>query len=262
MGILKSASKEELIKANQRSLMDFFHMTSKKSDVIHFLKGEGIEGLYSSIPIRIVNRIILTDPNSKYLDSEVENISKFYEKKSSPLYWEVWPENSPDKLEETLLKQNFHYAGEYPAMGMKLDQLVEEDLKGLEIKRVENKKQAFILADLFKEIYQLPDTAREDFLNTVLLFDQDLINYLGYEDGEPVCMSSVYYYAGVAGIYNVGTKKDYCRKGYGRKVTAKPLMDASEKGYKYAILQSSEQGEKVYQRMGFEELCRVKSFKK
>lgn len=239
-------------------------MTSKNSSVIRYLKREGIEGLYSKIPIRILNRIIVTELSWKYVEDEIENIGDIYKKEGSPLYWEVWSTNSPSNFEEKLKEHDFHYAGDYPAMAICLDQIQEEKLKDLEIKRVEKKEQAVLLADLFKEVYQLPDTTREDFLNTVLYsgFDQDLISYLGYKNGEPVCMSSVYYRAGVAGIYNVGTKKEYCRKGYGRKITEKPLIDAKEKAYQYAILQSSEQAEKVYERMGFEELCRVKSFKK
>ncbi len=263
MDILKVATKEELIKANQRSLIDFFQMSSENSSVIHYFKRRGIEGLFSKIPLRIVNRVIVTNSSSEYLEDEIKNIGNLYEEVGSPLYWEVWT-NSPINLVKRLIEHDFQLAGDYAAMGIKLDEIQEEKYNDLEVKRVENKEQAVLLADLFKEIYQLSDTAREDYLKTVLTngFDQDLINYIGYANGNPVCISSVFYHAGVAGIYNVGTQKAHCRKGYGRKITTKPLIDAKKKGYQYAILQSSDQGEKVYKRMGFEELCRVKSYKR
>lgn len=177
--------------------------------------------------------------------------------------WEVWPTNKPKNIDELLKNNRFQFSRNYPAMTLELEQLQEDETFSLEIRKVVNDEQASTLADLFIGIYELPEIVREGFIKTIISagFDQDsqLISYIGYDRGKPVSISSVYYKAGVAGVYNVGTMKDYCRKGYGKEMTI--YLETKNKGYHYAILQSSVQGEKVYQQMGFKEQCRINVFK-
>ncbi|QHE51000.1 GNAT family N-acetyltransferase [Pontibacillus sp. HMF3514] len=261
--ILKDASKEQLIQANQRSLLAFNKEMSNDSDVVHYLQRDQVEGLYSLIPVEFLNRVILTKLSSDHFEKKLLAIKDFYIDKSSPLSWEIWPTDSPDNMEEKLKQNKFQYSRDYPAMSVRVNHIVEEPLGNLVIRKVKNQTEAEVFADVFQEVYGLPDSIREDFLSTVKNkgYDRDLLNYVGYVQGEPVCVSTFYYAAGVAGIYNVGTKKEHSRKGYGRKITAYPLLEAKKQGYEYAILQSSVQGEKVYARMGFDELCRVKVYK-
>jgi hypothetical protein len=261
--ILKEATAEELILANQRNLLEFFKLTGRNSPEITYFEDGGIEGLYSpEMPAPVLNRVIRTDVSTDEIDRKIKEISHLYKEQKSPLSWEVWPTSNPAEMEDKLNGSGFRFASDYPAMIINLDQIDGEEGSALEVRKVENEKGARILADLFQEIYQLPDMGGNGFYTTLLDagFDQDLASYIGYENGIPVCISSVYYKAGVAGIYNVGTKKDYCRKGYGKEITNVPLLDAKNRGYQYGILQSSDQGEKVYQRMGFKEQCRVKAF--
>ncbi|WP_226584133.1 GNAT family N-acetyltransferase [Halobacillus litoralis] len=258
--ILENATDDELIRANQRNLMDYFKLTSEHSEDIHYYKEEGVEGLYCpELPAGVVNRIIKTEERKDNLAQMIKRGCRFYQGKKSALFWEVWPSISPSNMEDILKGEGFRYSSDYPAMAIPLDQVQQEDLNNLKIKEVESKVEARLFADLFQEIYQLPDIAGNSFYELVIHagFNEDLVSYIGYEYGKPVCISVVYYSAGVAGIYNVGTRSDHCRKGYGRLITAYPLMDAKKRGYQYAVLQSSDQGEKVYQRMGFREQCRV-----
>jgi GNAT superfamily N-acetyltransferase len=262
--ILKAATKEELTLANQRNLIGFFSLSSKHEGMINYFHQQFVEGLYSKLPISILNRIIRTSLKEEQLESKIEELNDFYAKIDSPLYWEVWPTSTPKNLETTLQKQGFTYAEEYPAMVIDLTKVKLNVIGDLEVKQVKTKEDAQLFTNLFQEIYEMPDPPKNDMFHTILAsgFDQDLVNYLGYENGKPVSISSIYYQGGVAGIFNVGTKKEHSRKGYGTAITAFPLNEAKNKGYHYGVLQSSEQGEKVYERMGFATLCRVRTYKK
>ncbi|TFB23817.1 N-acetyltransferase [Filobacillus milosensis] len=263
--IIKEATVDELITANQRNLLGFFYLTSQNAKEINYYDDEGIEGIYSpNMPVNVINRIIRTDTIEENFDDVKERVSQFYGKKGAPLFWEVWPTNSTSDVEMELKNSGFSYSHEYPAMIIKLDQVKIKELTNFEIKIVKNEYDARTLANLFQEIYQLPDAGGEDFYNTIVNsgYDSDLVSYIGYEESEPVCIATIYYHAGVAGIYNVGTKEKYCRKGYGRKITEVALLDAKKRGFEFGILQSSDQGYKVYQRMGFENQCMVQSYKK
>lgn len=56
---------------------------------------------------------------------------------------------------------------------------------------------------------------------------------------------------GVAGIYHVGVLPRDRHKGIGKAVTLAACLYAREKGYRYAVLNSTDAGKKTYQQLGF-----------
>ena len=65
---------------------------------------------------------------------------------------------------------------------------------------------------------------------------------------------------GVGGIYSVATLPEARGKGVGVVLTLNPLLYACEEGYRIGVLQSSEMGSKVFERLGFWHLCLVECF--
>ena len=82
--------------------------------------------------------------------------------------------------------------------------------------------------------------------------DFPMQNYLGYLDGGAVSTSTVYYGAGVAGIYDVATLPQARGRGVGTTLTLAPLLDTRRDGYRIGVLQSSE--------MGFRHLCQIENY--
>ena len=76
-------------------------------------------------------------------------------------------------------------------------------------------------------------------------------------NGRPVGHSLLFLGARVAGIYEVGVVRKFRRKGIGTAITLAALQFARQRGVRHGVLQASGEGEHVYRRIGFEEVCRI-----
>lgn len=75
--------------------------------------------------------------------------------------------------------------------------------------------------------------------------------FVGYADGQPVVTSISGRNENTVGIYSVATVPDARGHGYGTAATWHLLRDA-DPGWEVAVLQASEMGRPIYERMGFE----------
>jgi ribosomal protein S18 acetylase RimI-like enzyme len=114
----------------------------------------------------------------------------------------------------------------------------------------------------FKAGFQMPDVANDFFFSLFKEFgyteELPMQNYLVYDKNEPVsCMTLYMGKNRVASIWCVATSHQARGKGLGTIITWKGCVEALQKGYRYAILISSEMGYSIYKRLGFEEYCKV-----
>lgn len=79
----------------------------------------------------------------------------------------------------------------------------------------------------------------------------DLTRYLGLVDGVPVATAAVYTHCRVAGIYAVSTVPKARRRGYGRAVTERAVLDGFSSGCTVSFLQSTVMGRPMYEGMGY-----------
>ena len=87
-----------------------------------------------------------------------------------------------------------------------------------------------------------------------------LQSYLARLNGRPVGTAQVFLAAGVAGVYQVTCLAEVRRQGIGAAVTWVALQGARAAGYRIGILQASEQGHGVYQRLGFQDYGRLSQY--
>ena len=81
---------------------------------------------------------------------------------------------------------------------------------------------------------------------------------VGYHGGSPVATAATVTSNGVIGLYNVATAPEHRQRGYGEAITRHALDAATrENGVGGIVLQSTSQGLRLYERMGFQPVTRV-----
>lgn len=80
------------------------------------------------------------------------------------------------------------------------------------------------------------------------------LRWIGRVDGQAVATSRVSIGAGVAGLYAILTVPVHRGRGYGRAMTLAALRAAGSLGHRIGVLQASDLGYRVYERLGFREL--------
>ncbi len=207
-------------------------------------------------PIDYHNAVVAADLHEAEADRVIAESLRELKNRGVPGCWHVGPSMRPADLGRRLLDAGFTHGGSEPGMAVKLSELDRPaDVPGLDITRVETEdalktwentlgrgfgegvKEARWVAEVYSRL-GLTDPWR---------------HYLGTLDGEPVATATVFFAAGVAGVYFVMTVPEARRRGIGAAITYVALRQARD--VQYAVLGASEAGKSVYAGLGFEQRC-------
>jgi GNAT superfamily N-acetyltransferase len=89
-----------------------------------------------------------------------------------------------------------------------------------------------------------------------LLEQPDVAVYVGSTDGRPVSVGLGLRTGSTIGVYNIATLEPYRGRGYGAAMTARVVDDGAAAGCTTAILQASDMGYPIYERLGFRTVVR------
>jgi GNAT superfamily N-acetyltransferase len=148
-----------------------------------------------------------------------------------------------------------------PGQGAELDALDWEALErvpdGFDVERVSDDNGVETFGRTFVEAFELPEWAGQAWIDATRAFGVDAApwrQYVGRLDGRPVATNMVFYGAGVATVFGIGTVRDARGHGIGAAITLAGLEEARDRGYRRAVLFATEQGAPVYRRIGFRDL--------
>ncbi len=84
--------------------------------------------------------------------------------------------------------------------------------------------------------------------------------YVGYVSGEPAAASALLVTGTAAGVYWVATAEKFRRRGLGEAMTWHAIRKGAKAGCRLAVLQPSDMGRPIYERMGFRVVSGYKTF--
>jgi ribosomal protein S18 acetylase RimI-like enzyme len=82
-------------------------------------------------------------------------------------------------------------------------------------------------------------------------------HYLAYFQDHPGAAATMTYTDGIAGIWNVGTRRMFRRRGLAQALMARMLSDAAAASYDCSTLLASNQGLPLYHKLGYQTVAQA-----
>ncbi len=260
--ILTDLSPSSLAIAIKANLYAFFQSlrSSSKATVHHNLHGFR---WHTTVAHPWFNGVLSTQPPAEDAAQMVGDALAYFRSRGVASFtWWLAPQLEPSAWAQHLLAHGFQYDDHTPGMAIDLAALPPPVQHPLTIRPVEDRHALAQWTHTFIQGYGLPEAMTPLFLELMDSLGTDLPfrHYLGFLNDRPVAASTLFLGAGVAGIYCVATLAAARGQGIGSTMTLTPLYEARGMGYRAGVLQSSEMGYRVYQRLGFQKFCQMDHF--
>lgn len=262
--IINHLSSNGLSTALESNMVAFWSAYGRGSDHLLHTK-TNIVWFYSGLQIPIFNGVIFAKFDLNETDATIKHLQSLIDKKGAPAIWWLGPSSTPEKLGPYLEQQGLISTGESPGMAIELTRITStpNTMKDFVVKKVNNMEMLELWAHTAAIGSDFPDEAEELAKLEVSLSDSQYKvqhRYIGFLNDIPVSTSAMVLDSGVAGIYAVATIPNARRIGIGEIMTAVPLQQARQNGYKVGILQSSAMGYSLYLKIGFQDVCKFRLY--
>ncbi len=190
-----------------------------------------------------------------------EMLSKI-EAHNVPFSWPVGPSLQHPTIESRVKARGWSIFSTSGMAGdiQNLDEHIDTPV-GVTIERIETTESLQLALQTISAGMPWPGAGRDYTMDVILqhgfVAHPSVYYYLARLNGKPVATSLLFLAGGVSGLYCVATVPSARGRGIGRAISHFPLLDARNMGYRTAILQATEKGERIYRRLGFKEVCRI-----
>jgi ribosomal protein S18 acetylase RimI-like enzyme len=215
------------------------------------------------LPIARVNSASAARFSHASADARIDDVVAWFAERRVPFVWRLGPTDQPADLGDRLLAHGFALdPDEMPGMAAPLADLPAIELPaGASIERVADPGAFRDWLDTMVAGFGMPPQIGDAFMVFASLgFGDDLPTrpLLARVEGRPVATAlGVLAGEGIV-IVNVATVPEERGRGIGRAVTLATMHAGAEAGARVAVLQSTEMGHRVYERLGFEEYGRYR----
>jgi GNAT superfamily N-acetyltransferase len=209
------------------------------------------------------NRVVSGQLDRTSVDDEVQRIVEAFRARRAAVTWLVGPSCRPLDLGQRLERSGFSNVGRWKGMAHSLDRLdiVPMTRTGASARPVDGPEPLEDWIRVVGQSFALPMQAREFlsryFRERALDGDSPWRHSVAYVSGNPVAASTLFMRRGVAGIYLVASLPGARQRGLGTTMTWLALRHAKRLGNDLAVLHATRDGERIYERLGFQHYCDI-----
>lgn len=243
---------QEINNCIEENLIDFCFLLSR--DYNTFICNEN-EYMVRTDPNFWANFIYDVKYEEGLLKERVESVKCKILNNEYPSTWVIGPKSMQSELEYHLIKNGFKKQERWIGMAVDLNLFNKKELvkpDGFAIKTVEEVEALSDWVDVASQGLCGGKTINTNLFER-LLYKPYVKFYLGLYDNKPAATSMLFLTSSVAGINVVSTLPEFRKMGLGNAMVIAPLLNATQIGYRIAVLQASEMARKMYKRIGFKQ---------
>jgi ribosomal protein S18 acetylase RimI-like enzyme len=249
-----------LIEMFDRSMVEFY-VESRTRPWADIKVDDDVVWGSTGLPLQAFNGAVGATFSDETADERIDTVLGYFRELRLDMSWWVGP-TSPSSLRGRLLAHGLEPDGVAPGLAVSLEGWSAPPVPdGLEIEQTRDAAAFHDAMAVMFEGFEMPREIQPQFEERFRDFSVGprarQRTYLARIDGRPVATSLGAVLDGVVAIYNVATVPDARRRGAGGAVTAAAMADAQAGGARWAILETSEMGRSVYERLGFRQVTEV-----
>lgn len=219
----------------------------------------------TGLPHEFLNAILraqISDPNP---EAAIRSAIDEFRSDRTPITWWVGPSTTPRDLGKYLENHGFVKTSDLSGMAIDLDTFLLSPAmpRELSIEPVRDVETLEAWMRPFAFGYEMPEAAASglfDFFRGLGFGpDAPFRHFLGRWKGEPVATTSLFFGAGVAGIY-ITVNPEYRGVGIGAGMTIVPVRTARAAGYRVAITHVPEYRYGFQRKLGFKPYCQLSTY--
>lgn len=227
--------------------------------------GDEIKWVYTGGPA--LNRVFGTRLSTENAQWWIAKIMEMFGHWKVPITWVLDPLTEPYDLGSRLERLGWTRASDWIGMAVDLPCLMElptspSPLTIIKVLKDESLQQ-WSQVTLDARSYASPQLRSDHdrvFTSADVGKGTGWFPYLGALDGKAVATCGLFTIRNVVGIYWVSTLPEVRKRGFAAQLIRSALQDLATQGYQYGILHSVPAAQRVYQRLGFVECCRIQPY--
>jgi hypothetical protein len=181
-----------------------------------------------------------------------------------PARWTVSSASTPEWYEAALKERGLTLYDEWPGMVARIDGLPEPNVRDATIEIVETAAGSEEWADVMGDAFRLPPES-VGFMREAHAWPHmhkaGLLYLLLRIGRQAVATGLLRSAAGVAGIYGITVRREFQRRGLGTLATLMTVQEGARRGASIAILQATQEGFPVYEKLGFRTLTSFRTWR-
>ena len=168
----------------------------------------------------------------------------------------------PQIIEQSLLEKHWHCTFEQTAMYLTLPgatKQVTQTRPGFRVKSVVTFEDIQMWADIGSEAfgYQIDLSVIQRLVD-----DEHIQLLIGWENGQAIACGLLYKTGDIIGVHQVGVKQAFQGKGFAKCFMLDLIAACALWQGKYVVLQASQAGKPLYEKLGFKSQFLIKNFQR